>query len=170
MTFFGAISSAYRKYATFTGRASLSEFWWWMLFEFLTRGFLGFIYTMTMLALVVPLAGEALISNSGMPDPSQQAFMGAIFNPAYFVLLAWSLSILLPSLAVMVRRFHDTGRSGWFVLVTFIPLVGTILMIVLLVKPSAPDANEWGEPPTSGAATTAPASGSVTGGPVAGKK
>lgn len=170
MTFFGAISSAYRKYATFTGRASLSEFWWWMLFELFTRGFLGFIYTMTMLALIVPLSVTAIAPTTGMPGPTEAAIMGAIFNPAYFVLLAWSLSILLPSLAVMVRRFHDTGRSGWFVLVTFIPLVGTILMIVFLAKASVPEANEWGEPPTSGATTTAPARGPITGGPVAGKK
>jgi|GEM_PF-6558044 len=56
MTFFGAIRSAFSKYATFTGRSSRSEFWWWILFEWFTRSLLGFIYTMTMLAMIVPTA------------------------------------------------------------------------------------------------------------------
>ena len=121
-----------------------------MLFEFLTRSLLGFIYTMTMLALLVPAAAADANNQPGAMD----AVLGAIFNPAYFILIAWSLAILLPSLAVMVRRFHDTGRSGWFVLITFIPLVGTILMIVFLIEESQPVTNAWGEPPVSATSTT----------------
>lgn len=150
MTFFGAIRSAFSKYATFTGRSSRSEFWWWILFEWFTRSLLGFIYTMTMLAMIVPTA--AALQNQ--PTASMEALFGAIFNPMYFVLLAWSLALLLPSLAVTVRRFHDTGRSGWFVLLTFIPLVGTILMIVFLVEESETQANAWGEPPLLNGTTT----------------
>jgi uncharacterized membrane protein YhaH (DUF805 family) len=159
MTFLGAIRSVFTKYATFTGRSSRSEFWWWILFEWLTRSFLGFIYTMTMLAIIVPKS-EALKDQAGA---SMQALLGAIFNPMYFVLLAWSLALLLPSLAVTVRRFHDIGRSGWFVLLTFIPVVGTILMILFLVEESDSGANAWGEPPTKSApATIAPATASAT--------
>lgn len=150
MTFLDAIRSAFGKYATFSGRASRSEFWWWMLFEFLTRTLLGFAYMMTMLALLLPAAAADANNQPGAMD----AVLGAIFNPAYFILIAWSLAILLPSLAVMVRRFHDTGRSGWFVLVTFIPLVGTILMIVFLVEESQPVANAWGEPAVTASSTT----------------
>ena len=159
MTFLGAIRSVFTKYATFTGRSSRSEFWWWILFEWLTRSFLGFIYTMTMLAIIVPKA-DALKDQA---EASVQALLGAIFNPMYFVLLAWSLALLLPSLAVTVRRFHDIGRSGWFVLLTFIPVVGTILMILFLVEESDSGANAWGEPPTKRApATIAPATASAT--------
>jgi uncharacterized membrane protein YhaH (DUF805 family) len=161
MTFNGAIRSVFRSYATFTGRSARSEFWWWMLFSTLTRGFLGFIYTMTMLALIMPLSLAA--ANNQINDVA--AISGAIFNPMYFVLLAWDLAILVPTLAVMARRFHDTGRSGWFVLITFIPVVGTILMIVFLVEESRPEANAWGDRPVVGHAPEAP-----TGGPVAGKK
>jgi len=114
---------------------------------------------MTMLAIIVPKA-EALKDQAGA---SMQALLGAIFNPMYFVLLAWSLALLLPSLAVTVRRFHDIGRSGWFVLLTFIPVVGTILMILFLVEESDSGANAWGEPPTKRApATIAPATASAT--------
>jgi len=161
MTFIGAIRSVFHNYATFNGRSARSEFWWWMLFATLTRGFLGFIYTMTMLALVMPLSLAA--ANNQMTDVA--AVSAAIFNPMYFILLAWDLAILLPTLAVMARRFHDTGRSGWFVLITFIPVVGTILMIVFLVEESRAEANAWGERPIVGSAPLTP-----TGGPVAGKK
>ena len=147
MTFIGAIRSVFHNYATFTGRSARSEFWWWMLFATLTRGFLGFLYTMTMLALIMPLSLAA--ANNNITDSA--AVMGAIFNPMYFVLLAWDLAILLPTLAVMVRRFHDTGRSGWFALITFIPVVGTILMIVFLVEESRPESNTWGDRPVVGA-------------------
>ena len=159
MTFFGAIRSVFRNYATFSGRSARSEFWWWMLFATLTRGFLGFIYTMTMLALIMPLSLAA--ANNNITDAA--AVLGAIFNPMYFTLLAWDLAILLPTLAVMVRRFHDTGRSGWFVLITFIPLVGTILMIVFLVEESRPESNAWGDRPVAGATVVTPSGGSVAG-------
>ena len=161
MTFIGAIRSVFHNYATFTGRSARSEFWWWMLFAALTRGFLGFIYTMTMLALIMPLS---LAAANGQ-TPAVAAITAAIFNPMYFILLAWDLGILVPTLAVMVRRFHDTGRPGWFVVITFIPVVGTILMIVFLVEDSRPEANAWGERPS----VVSPAS-AQTGGPVAGKK
>lgn len=154
MTFLGAIRSVFGKYATFSGRASRSEFWWWMLFEWLTRTLLGVVYTVTLLALLLPVS----LAGANRQPGWESAVYGAIFNPAYFLLLAWSLSIVIPSLAVMVRRFHDTGRSGWFVVLTFIPLVGTILMIVFLVEESRPEANAWGEPPTT---TRAPSGDSV---------
>lgn len=159
MTFIGAIQSVFRNYATFTGRSARSEFWWWMLFATLTRGLLGFIYTMTMLALIMPLSLAA--ANDQITDVA--AISGAIFNPMYFILLAWDLAILLPTLAVMVRRFHDTGRSGWFVLITFIPLIGTILMIVFLVEESRAESNAWGDRPVVGAPVVASNGGSVAG-------
>lgn len=137
-----------------------------MLFEFLTRGFLGFVYTMTMLALIMPAA----LADANNQPGATAAVLGAIFNPMYFVLVAWSLALFLPSLAVMVRRFHDTGRSGWYALITFIPLVGTILMIVFLVEESSPAANTWGDPAVTTPVATTSAGGSTTGGPVARKK
>jgi len=159
MTFIGSIRSVFRNYATFTGRSARSEFWWWMLFATLTRGFLGLIYTMTMLALIMPLSLAA--ANNNISDAA--AVLGAIFNPMYFILLAWDLAILLPTLAAMVRRFHDTGRSGWFVLITFIPVVGTILMIVFLVEESRPESNAWGDRPVVSATVVTPSGGSVGG-------
>ncbi len=58
-----------------------------------------------------------------------------------------SLAILVPSLAVAVRRLHDIGKSGWYYFLCLIPLIGTIWLIVLFCKDSQPGTNEWGPNP-----------------------
>ena len=58
----------------------------------------------------------------------------------------WSLVTLVPTLALCIRRLHDTGRSGWFYLMILIPLVGSIILIVFFCQDSAPD-NRWGPNP-----------------------
>lgn len=62
----------------------------------------------------------------------------------YVVLI---LAVLVPSLAVTVRRLHDTGRSGWWILVGLIPFIGAIILIVFAVQDSQPGANEYGPSP-----------------------
>lgn len=62
-----------------------------------------------------------------------------------------SLALLVPSLAVGVRRMHDTGRSGWYLLISLIPLVGTIILIVWLATEGEPGANQYGESPKAAA-------------------
>ncbi|MNZ89121.1 Inner membrane protein YhaI [compost metagenome] len=59
----------------------------------------------------------------------------------------YSLAILLPSLALVVRRLHDTGRSGWWVLIGFIPLIGFIVLLVFMCTDSDPDTNQYGPNP-----------------------
>ncbi|MGO0061610.1 DUF805 domain-containing protein [Brevibacillus fluminis] len=58
----------------------------------------------------------------------------------------YTLIILLPSLGVGVRRLHDTGRSGWWLLISFIPVIGTIILLVFLCQDSHPD-NQYGSNP-----------------------
>ena len=59
----------------------------------------------------------------------------------------WSLAIFLPSLAVCIRRLHDIGKSGWWYLLAFIPLVGAIILIIWFCKDSEPGANAYGPNP-----------------------
>ena len=77
-------------------------------------------------------------------------------NTNYIFNALASLALLLPNLAVSVRRLHDTTRSGWWLLIGFIPLIGWIVLIVFLVQGSAPP-NQYGSGPDSG---VAPASAS----------
>lgn len=59
----------------------------------------------------------------------------------------YTLAVLVPGLAVVVRRLHDTGRSGWWILIGLVPLIGAIWLLVLLCLDSQPEANNWGENP-----------------------
>jgi len=63
----------------------------------------------------------------------------------------YSLAVLIPSLAVGVRRLHDTNRSGWWLLIGFIPLIGAIVLLVFTVQDSQPGGNQYGPNPKTGA-------------------
>lgn len=110
MTFGESIRTCFSKYATFAGRASRSEYWWFFLFNFLVS------------------IGCGMISDtlSGL----------------------YSLAVLLPSLAVGVRRLHDIDKSGWFLLVWLIPLVGWIIQLVWATRPGK-EPNRFTEAPAA---------------------
>jgi uncharacterized membrane protein YhaH (DUF805 family) len=59
----------------------------------------------------------------------------------------YSLALLLPSLAIAVRRLHDTGRSGWWVWINFIPVIGSIILLVFLCQDSKENQNKFGDNP-----------------------
>ena len=61
----------------------------------------------------------------------------------------YSLAVLLPGLAVAVRRLHDIGKSGWWLLIALVPFVGAIILIVFFVKEGDPGSNEYGPNPES---------------------
>jgi uncharacterized membrane protein YhaH (DUF805 family) len=110
-----------RKYADFSGRARRSEYWFFFLFN-----------------VIVSVVAGALNNVLSLPTFSGgQTLLGTIA----------SLALLLPSLSVAVRRLHDTGKSGWFVLLGLIPVVGWIILLVFLVKDSDPAPNAYGPSP-----------------------
>ena len=109
MGFLDAVKSVFSQYATFTGRARRSEYWYFVLFNYIVS--LGLVLT-----------GVQMLS------------------------YIWSLATFIPGLAVAVRRMHDIGKSGWFLLIAFIPIVGAIWLIVLCCKDSQPD-NQYGPNP-----------------------
>lgn len=59
----------------------------------------------------------------------------------------YSLIVFLPGLAVSVRRLHDTGHSGWYYLLTFIPILGALFLLYFFVSDSAPEENRYGKSP-----------------------
>ena len=122
MDFVQAVSvCVQKKYVDFSGRASRSEFWWFVLFN-----------------IIASIVGSIL---------------GAMIHPAISFLV--SLGLLLPALGVSVRRLHDVGRSGWWLLLSFVPLVGFLVLLYWDVQPGEPGANAWGEPPLTGPLATA---------------
>ncbi len=109
---------ALKKYADFNGRASRVEFWMF-----------------TLISIIVSLL-LFLIDRQIMPGSSIQ-----------LLYTLYSLAVLVPSLAITVRRFHDTGRSGWWMLINLIPILGQIAYLVFLAQDSQPAANQYGASP-----------------------
>ncbi|MEM9583270.1 MAG: DUF805 domain-containing protein [Pseudomonadota bacterium] len=121
----GATASVFRNYVSMDGRATRAEYWWW-----------GFTYT------AICLASTTLSVLSVQPGWPQ---MVALVNGA--LLFAFLLATIVPSLTVTVRRLHDTGRSGFWMLITFIPLIGAIWFLILMVLPSEQGENRFGPDP-----------------------
>lgn len=120
--FVDAVKRAFKKYATFTGRASRSEYWWWTLFTFITYLVLG------LLTYVVGIA----TSRDGGRTP------GLLAVPLIILFAVFALGIIVPTLALTVRRLHDAGYSGLLALLFLVPYVGgLVIMIFALMQSSA---------------------------------
>jgi len=111
----------FKKYATFSGRAQRAEYWYFILFYLLLS--IGFAIIDSITGTLDPETGIGLLSG------------------------LFSLAAFIPSVAVGVRRLHDTGRSGWWWLIGFIPLIGTIVLIIFFVQDSVPHENAYGPNP-----------------------
>ena len=134
LSFGEAITRAFKNYATFTGRARRSEYWWFVL---LYLGISALIYLAQMAVLMQSLDSEYPLA--------------AIESPAYkaltFLFAIVGIGLFLPTLSVTIRRFHDIGKSGWSWLWVLIPIVGLILCAVWMCQDSDVGANRYGPSP-----------------------
>lgn len=119
-----------KKYAVFQGRARRKEYWMFVLFNIIVSIILG------ILDRILGTASEA---------------GGGLLSGIY------GLAVLIPGIAVTVRRLHDTGRSGWWILIVLVPVVGWIVLLVFMVIDSQPGANQYGPNPKEGGGTMTPA-------------
>jgi uncharacterized membrane protein YhaH (DUF805 family) len=108
-----------KKYAVFDGRARRKEYWMFFLFNIIAAAVLGVI--------------DAVIGIKLGP----LGLLGTIFNVA----------LLIPGIAVSIRRLHDTGRSGWWNLIAFVPCIGALVLIYFLVQPGTVGDNAFGPDP-----------------------
>lgn len=113
-----------KKYAMFEGRSRRKEFWQFALFVFLVQVVLAIFDRMT----------------GTYSEGAEFGLLGGVF----------SLFVLIPSIAVTVRRLHDIGRTGWWILIYFLPLIGAIVMLVFMVLDSQPETNQYGPSPKTG--------------------
>ena len=121
MSFGESVKTCFQKYVTFKGRARRSEYWWFCLLNFIA-GIVTVVLDYQMGTINIELGLGAL---SGL----------------------YSLIVFLPGLAVSVRRLHDTGHSGWYYLLTFIPILGALFLLYFFVSDSAPEENRYGKSP-----------------------
>jgi uncharacterized membrane protein YhaH (DUF805 family) len=108
-----------KKYVEFNGRARRTEYWMFTLFNLIISFVLGFI--------------DGLVGSAG----EHVGLLGLIY----------ALAVLLPSIAVSARRLHDTGRSGWWLLIALVPFIGAIVLLVFMLLDSTPGDNEYGPNP-----------------------
>lgn len=108
MQFQDSIKTCLNKYATFDGRASRSEYWWFILFHFIVS-----------------------------------AVAAALSDNIYYAVV---IGLFLPSIAVGVRRLHDRDKSGWWMLLVFLPLIGSIILIVWYCQRGTESDNRFGSP------------------------
>jgi uncharacterized membrane protein YhaH (DUF805 family) len=124
-----------KRFAEFSGRSRRMEFWMWVLFQFL----IGCVFLILMMAL----GGAALMSG----DPGQLLAMGGVVLILYLLYALLALVFLIPSLAVTIRRLHDTDRSGWWVMLYW----GPYLLIFLSTFVIGASAASGGDPTGGGA-------------------
>jgi uncharacterized membrane protein YhaH (DUF805 family) len=120
-----AIRSVLSQYATFSGRASRAEFWWWVLALLIASLVVGVIDS----ALFPPLFGDPELGSGGP--------LSAILG----------LGLLVPNLAVNARRLHDIDRTCWWQLIVLVPLVGALVLLFFFVQRGTPGPNRFGPVP-----------------------
>ncbi len=109
-----------KQYAVFSGRARRKEYWFFVLFNVLIS---------IVLSIIDGITGTL----------SMELGLGVLSG-------LYTLAVLIPSIAVSVRRLHDTGRSGWWLLIAFIPLIGLVLLVFMLLDGQAQE-NKYGPDP-----------------------
>ena len=112
---------ALKKYAVFHGRSRRAEYWYFVLFN---------------LIVAIVLAGI-------------DSLLGTFSSAQNIGLLSgiYSLAVLIPTLAVTFRRLHDIDRSGWWILINLVPLIGTIVLLVFALMDGTPGDNRYGPNP-----------------------
>ena len=121
-----------KQYADFSGRARRREYWFFQLFN--------------LIFFIVIILGLGFIANAlGANDSITPEFgLNTIIG---LLIIFYVLALTIPSIAVTIRRLHDTGNSGWMLFISLIPLIGPIWLFILYVKNSQPGENKWGPNP-----------------------
>nr|WP_228030323.1 DUF805 domain-containing protein [Gimesia benthica] len=109
-----------KKYAEFSGRARRKEYWMFALMNFL-------------ISILISIVGAVIGDTDGLIAVSLSG--------------VYALFIFIPSLAVTVRRLHDTNKSGWWILISLVPLIGGLVLLIFMVIDSDPNENAYGPNP-----------------------
>lgn len=151
MSFGESFGTCMRKYASFSGRARRSEFWWF----FLAVQLILIPFSIALGIAFVAASGDLIDLMEDETVPSFRQFVDGVewdklIGPG-LLLGAVCLFLFIPALAVTARRLHDIGLSGWFMLVGLVPLgLGSAAMIIMCVIDSQARDNDWGPDPKSG--------------------
>lgn len=110
-----------KKYAVFNGRARRKEYWYFTLFNIIFS---------------IALAVADVATGNFNPEGGVGLFGGI-----------YTLAVLIPGIAVSIRRLHDTNRRGWWLLIALIPIIGAIVLLIFMIEDSTPGHNDYGPNP-----------------------
>lgn len=120
----------YRRYADFSGRSCRREYWMF-----------------TLLSVLIAFGAAGLMFAGGLGTAEGDRNPGIAFWIGGALITIWVLGSIIPSIAVQVRRFHDQDRSGWMILLGFIPYVGSIIVFVFMCLRGTHGPNRYGPDP-----------------------
>ena len=122
------------QYADFRGRARRKEYWMFILWNIVIASALGAFMMVTM----------------AFDEYADSTLSSIPLGISFFLYILYALFIFIPSLAVCVRRLHDIGKSGWWLLIDVIPVIGPIILLVWYCTEGQRCENEWGPDPKEG--------------------
>ena len=134
--YFSAIGTCFRKYAVFQGRAPRSEFWWWALLQTV----IGVAFLSLSMPYYTQCAVQLLNFGTLPPENVSQTVVDRLSD---FI----DVAMLLPTFAVMVRRLHDIGKSGWWSIFGLVPVAGQILLVAWNCRHGTSGPNRFGADP-----------------------
>lgn len=114
--FVAAIKKGFKGYVVWNARSTRSEYWWWVLFTLIV-------------GIVATIIDTVVFGSEGM-------------GAGWLSIIA-TIALFLPGLSLVVRRLHDTDRSGWWIWISLIPIVGGIILIVFMLLPSKMGPTRW---------------------------
>jgi len=134
MSFSDAVRTCLNKYATFDGRASRSEFWWFYLFTIIV----------TFVVYLIPFAFTLIASAAG--DNAIGTIFAILGVIGFILVFVVAIALIIPMLAVGCRRLHDRGQSGWLQLLLLVPC-GNIVLLIFWIMEGTPGENAYGPQP-----------------------
>ncbi len=126
-----------KRYFKFSGRATRSEFWYFMLFNLILSSLVGILGQTLGLFYMIPLEIPTMNEAGEMVNMMQNI-------PINLAQMVFGLFLMFPSMAVSVRRLHDIGKSGWWYLIVIIPLLGLLVLLAFFVMGSQEGKNRYG--------------------------
>lgn len=131
-----AIVLFFKNYVNFSGRSTRSEYWWPILLNYIIAVSLNIALWMILVAAA---------ASGSMDQFAPELPAGALV--LLFVIMIYNLAVFIPILSVTIRRFHDIGKSGWWIFISLVPCIGGILSLIFMCTDSQPGANQWGPNP-----------------------
>lgn len=122
-----AVQRFFKKYATFSGRASRSEYWWWALVA-------------AAVSIVINILGGGAAVDPATGMPADASLFGTMLG------FLWFAATVVPTIALTIRRLHDVNLSGWLILIALVPFLGAIALLVIMILPPNPAGQRFDRP------------------------